>query len=404
MPRIPRSLFPMCVMLLGLSMTMTPQPAAALDQAHRAKAEAAIERGIEYLRSNQAEDGSWSPKPGPAVTALAATVMLDRPEIGTEDPHVVKAVDYILSKRRDDGGIHDGVLANYNTSISIAALARMNDNPDAAEAVQRGQAFLRGLQWNAQKVHDDGGEGDNAPQVDESHPFYGGAGYGGSGRPDMSNTQIMLQGLYESGMDCNDPIFQRAVTFINRCQGHESNEMFGDKIINDGGFIYATSINKELVGTPESKANPELMDEALKGAPVSGLRTYGSMTYAGFKSYLYAQMDRDDPRVVAAHDWISRNWTLDRNPGMPDKIQDHGLFYMYMTIGRAMRAWGSTTLETPDGTQHDWANELIDAVVARQRDDGSWVNDADRWMEGDPNLVTAYSLIALQNAIGESLR
>jgi len=36
--------------------------------------------------------------------------------------------------------------------------------------------------------------------------------------------------------------------------------------------------------------------------------------------------------------------------------------------------------------------------VALQRPDGSWVNEADRWMEGDPNLVTAYSVIALQIA------
>jgi squalene-hopene/tetraprenyl-beta-curcumene cyclase len=27
--------------------------------------------------------------------------------------------------------------------------------------------------------------------------------------------------------------------------------------------------------------------------------------------------------------------------------------------------------------------------------DGSWVNENPRWMEGDPNLVTAYALLAL---------
>ena len=397
LPRLPRSLSPVSIMLLAAAMMLTPRPAFALDQEHRAKAEAAIQKGIAYLQSTQGEDGSWTPKPGPAVTALATGVMLDRPEIGTEHPRVAKAVGYILSKAKDDGGIHDGVLANYNTAISIAALARVNDDPRAAEAVQRGQNFLRGLQWNGQ-------EGPEGQEIDQSHAFYGGAGYGESGRPDMSNTQIMLQGLYESGMDCNDPVFQRAMVFINRCQGHESNEMFADKIVNDGGFIYATSINKDLVGVPESKASPDQIDEAKAGRPVSGLRTYGSITYAGFKSYLYAQLDRDDPRVTAAHDWIQRNWTLERNPGMPEELKDHGLYYMYMTLGRTLRAWGSTHITTPDGTQHDWANELIDELVSRQRDDGSWVNDADRWMEGDPNLVTCYSLIALQNAIGESLR
>ena len=159
---------------------------------------------------------------------------------------------------------------------------------------------------------------------------------------------------------------------------------------------------------PESKANPELMkqaeqmveagkDEAEILASVSGLRTYGSITYAGFKSYVYAQLDRDDPRVVAAKEWIERHFTLDRNPGMPEGMDQQGLFYMYMTMGRALDAWGTTFIETPDGSV-DWANALIDAVTQRQREDGAWVNDADRWMEGDPNLVTAYALIALQSA------
>ena len=49
--------------------------------------------------------------------------------------------------------------------------------------------------------------------------------------------------------------------------------------------------------------------------------------------------------------------------------------------------------------QIDWANALIAKLAEVQQDDGSFVNEADRWMEGDPSLVTAYSLIALQEAI-----
>ena len=35
------------------------------------------------------------------------------------------------------------------------------------------------------------------------------------------------------------------------------------------------------------------------------------------------------------------------------------------------------------------------ALAKRQQPEGSWVNPADRFMEGDPNLVTAYALLAL---------
>ena len=38
---------------------------------------------------------------------------------------------------------------------------------------------------------------------------------------------------------------------------------------------------------------------------------------------------------------------------------------------------------------------MIAAVAKRQKPDGSWVNESDRWMEGDANLVTAYVILAL---------
>ena len=379
------------LLLLGLLLGALPHPASAIDGEHVQQADAVIERGIAYLRSTQNEDGSWSPEPGPAVTALAVSVMLDQPDIDATDPAVAKGIAYILKHVQEDGGIHGGFLENYNTSISLSALSRVHTNPQATEAIAKAQNFLRGLQWHNQKDP----EGNT---IDENHPWHGGAGYGGSGRPDMSNTQVMLQGLKDSGMDCNDPVFQRAMVFIERCQGVPSNQMYGDKIVQDGGSIYAPSLSSEHIFTPESKASPDMIDEGKAGRPVSGLRTYGSMTYAGFKSYLYRELDRDDPLVVAAYDWIRNNYTLDANPGMPEDMKHHGLYYYYMTMGRALQAWKEPFIETADGERHDWANDLISKLAELQREDGSWVNDADRWMEGDPNLVTAYALTALQAA------
>jgi squalene-hopene/tetraprenyl-beta-curcumene cyclase len=38
---------------------------------------------------------------------------------------------------------------------------------------------------------------------------------------------------------------------------------------------------------------------------------------------------------------------------------------------------------------------MIEALAKRQAGDGSWVNSADRWYEGDAALVTGYALLAL---------
>ncbi len=367
-------------------------PAAALDDEHWTQGNDAIGRGISYLRSTQGEDGSWSPEPGPAVTAMVLAVMLDRPNISRSDPAVQKALGYVLSKCQPDGGIHDGILENYNTAISLAALARVNDRPDAAEAIAKAQDYLRGLQWHDQADPQD-------QPIDATHPYYGGAGYGKHGRPDMSNTQIMVEGLYQSGLDCNDPVFIRAMAFITRCQGTRANTEFGDKIVQDGGFIYATSVNKDLIGVPQSMGSPELIDEAKQGKPVSGLRTYGSITYAGFKSYLYANLDRSDQRVADAYDWVRNNYTVRYNPGLPKPQKMQGYYYYLMTFSKALDAWGSDVITASDGVGHDWANDLVEQLASVQRDDGSWTNPADRWMEGDANLATAYALTALVHAL-----
>jgi len=124
------------------------------------------------------------------------------------------------------------------------------------------------------------------------------------------------------------------------------------------------------------------------------------MTYAGFKSLLYAGITKDDPRVRAAWDWITKNWTLDENPGMQylgaDKAQQ-GLYYYYHTLARALNAADTPTIVDAKGTSHDWRLELIDKLSELQKPDGSWSGEK-RWMEDNPVLVTAYAVLALQEA------
>jgi len=473
-----------CCLLIAASL-LGVAPAQGLDANHQAQADAAIERGLDFLRQNQNPDGSWTPQPGPAVTGLVLAVMLDQPDLGPDDPVAAKAIEYLLSKVQLDGSIRDGaggILANYNTAICLSALSRIHDNPDVATAVRNAQRFLKDLQWSVGDVAPDG------KTITADHPYAGGAGYGKHGRPDLSNTQFMLQGLFDSGVDCDDPAFINAIRFIERCQGIEENNYFPKgTIVNDGGVIYATAINKEHPDIPVSYANPDLVDEARAGRPVSGLRGYGSITYAAFKSFLYANLDRDDPRVVGALQWIQNNYTLERNPGLPPAIQNQGLYYYYMTHARALSAYGNTHLTIPHGpktaTLHapsstpvaevmrradqlqsqgytvsfavtpaiphgneatnnngsgsgsgysnnngndddtpngstaeitvtkstpmieiDWANRLIAKLASLQKPDGSFLNDESRWMEDNPNLVTAYALIDLARGRPQTLR
>jgi hypothetical protein len=119
------------------------------------------------------------------------------------------------------------------------------------------------------------------------------------------------------------------------------------------------------------------------------------MTYAGFKSMIFAGLTADDPRVAAALDFIRKNYSLETNPGMGDA----GLFYYYHTFAKALDAAEIDILDDAEGKPHVWRDELIDTLAAQQLPDGSWVNKKnERWMEGNRNLVTAYALLALAHS------
>jgi squalene-hopene/tetraprenyl-beta-curcumene cyclase len=119
------------------------------------------------------------------------------------------------------------------------------------------------------------------------------------------------------------------------------------------------------------------------------------MTYAGIKSMIYAGLKKDDPRVKAATDWVRKHYTVGENPGMPADRRLQGLFYYYHTMAKCLDSLGWDHVEDMNGTKHDWRKDITEALAKRQRPDGSWVNDADRWFEGDPNLVGGYALMTL---------
>ena len=107
---------------------------------------------------------------------------------------------------------------------------------------------------------------------------------------------------------------------------------------------------------------------------------------------LYAGVGPDDQRVKAAAEWIRRFYDLGTNPGMGDA----GLYYYYHTFAKALAALGEDQFVDDAGQMHDWRKELAAELSRRQQPNGSWVNQSnDRWLEGNPDLVTGYALLAL---------
>lgn len=328
----------------------------------------AVANGIDYLRTKgQAADGSYSAQAGPAITAIATAAVL-RHGRSPSEPQVAKALKYLEGFIHDDGGIYakDSKVKNYETSIAMICFAAANKDGRYTKLLANAETFVKKLQWDQDESHD------------ESSTYYGGAGYGGHSRPDLSNTQFLLDALKAAGRGADDPAVKKALVFVSRCQNLETEHnttAFAAKN-PDGGFYY----------TPAAGGNSQAGN-----TPDGGLRSYGSMTYAGLKSMIFAGVDANDPRVTAATKWLREHYTLEENPGMGQQ----GLFYYYHTMAKALDALGQATFEDAGARKHDWRTELATEMIGRQKPDGSWLNENARWMEGDANLTTAYALLVL---------
>lgn len=360
------------IAMTALLMMMIPAMSLAADDWNQV-----VSKAVAYLKANQNADGSWGQAPhSMGKTGVIITGLLQC-GVPADDEVVAKGLKYIESLVNVKSGHIAGMdpkvgLQNYVTSVNVMALAAAGKSDKYKAIIGNAAEFLKKLQW-------DDGEGKAA-----TDDFFGGAGYDSKSRPDLSNTQFFMEALVAAGVSKDDPAFKKATLFVSRCQNlkSEHNDRPWAGSINDGSFIYSAA------GGGSTKTS----DEA--NAPLTG---YGSMTYAGIKSMIYAGVSQDDQRVKKAMEWVTKNYTLDANPGMPPQLAERGLYYSYVTFAKAMAAIGKDTVTDAKGLSHDWRTDLITALARRQKADGSWINSNDRWMEGDPALVTGYALMALAN-------
>src|SRR5215216_4033622 len=243
-------------------------PSTRAADASQEKVQASIDRAIAFLKSKQLADGGWNnEKEPPAYTAIALRALAQEPNVGPNAEWVKKGYEKLLTYQLDNGGIYQDLLANYNTSIALSALAAAN-NPAYKPQIDKAVAYIKGIQWT-----DKTGPGPKGEKLaDDKNNWWGGWGYSRAGRPDLSNAQMAIEALQNAGLSKDDPAFQNALKFITRSQNNsETNDQkFAG---NDGGFVYTPANDGEsqagILTTPDGKRV---------------VRSYGSMTYAGLKS------------------------------------------------------------------------------------------------------------------------
>ena len=348
-----------------------------------------LARAIGYLLSQQSPDGAWRSTTygtlagGATLTPPVLKTVLLAPGHEQRREQCERAVSYLRGFIGDDGSIPADTVLDYpvyTASLSAIVLHRLSDHPgrDAWLEYLRRYQLTEQLGW----THED--------------TAYGGWGYAvrparrlAERRPpfdsDLSSTLFAVGALRLSGVAPDDPVIRHALAFVIRCQN------FGDERgFDDGGFFL----------TPTNAAQNKAGIAGRDRHGVTRYHSYGSATADGVRALLRCGLAADHPRVRAAQAWLERTFTVRTNPGTytaalePDR--QAALYYYCWSISHAFRLLGVTTIEQ-ESRRIDWRQELAEALLQRQRPDGSWHNDHSFLKEDDPLIATTLAAVALAN-------
>ncbi len=347
---------------------------------------AAVTRSLDWLAASQHGDGSWSRRHHPALTALPAMAFM-KSHYPDKDPVISRAIKYIVSCARDDGGIYikpsagkKGGLEIFNTAVCTTAL-HMHDKHAYSHIIKKARSFLAGRQHFGDDIY----KGGFGYYEDSSKEYVHGL-----------DTFFSMQAIAVTGTDSPDS------TPSNRLAAIDWSETVNYFTKRQGNRL------APLPAAPEYMYSPG--PGRAEGQPADiYFHSYGSMTYIGLLALVYADIDRSDVRVRSAFDWARKHWSLDENPGKDKK----GLYFFYYVLTRALSAYGIDLIQTSNGDLVNWRADLAKKLLTLQRfnDEGNgfWKNDSARFWENNPVLCSSYAILSLEmilpaNASGKSQR
>lgn len=338
----------------------------------------AVERGARWLCKNQSEDGAWRSdvyatfKDGPALTPLALLALRDLPVTESIELARTKGIAYLTELIRSKGNVGGERGLGYPVYTAALTVQVMESGPARMlwTSYLRQRQLTEDLGWQPED-REYGGWGYSSilprkgaatgvvPQLIESN---------------LSATVHALDAIQTVGKAEDEPLLRKARMFVERCQNFGDDPKF-----DDGGFyfIYADPVrNKAGVAGKDAQGRERFT-------------SYGSATADGLRALLACGTPADHARVSAARRWLEKNFHADAHPGAysRDRSQNQPAVYYYYcySLARSLQVLGKANR----------ADALADALLKKQRDDGSWINSATAVREDDPIVATSLALAAL---------
>jgi hypothetical protein len=314
------------------------QPAAAAKR--DPKWEAAIDKGLKWIARTQSTQGHWTAGGYPtAMTALAGTALIGSGSTTTQGPyakHIRKAVDFLLTKLRDNGLIGDPRTDSrytYGHGFAMLFLSQvLGEEQDEEVREELVNACTKAVEFSVRAQAPTGGWGymstKDQPDFDEGS---------------TTITQVQgLRGCRNAGIVVPKEAIDKAKEYIYQCKNP------------DGGISY-------------SSRNRGSSRPAITAAALATLYNAGAFD--------------DDAKVKPMEDYCQKN--LQNLSEGPNSFGHWHYTYLY---------YSQVMYRHRDG-ESAWApfrEKLYNKIVSEQTADGSWTGNI------GPIYVTACNLIMLQ--------
>lgn len=366
-----------------------------------ARIDRALAKAGRYLVAKQSSDGAWRSevygalRPGPALTSYAMSSLFFMPQAGAEAQAAYrKGAEYLAGFVDAEGRLklapRELSYPVYTAASAARVVVLQERSPRTLQAQAAWLAYLRARQLN------------ESLGWSPEDPEYGGWGFSlepprkpAEGQPrdmfvesNLSATVFGLAALRSAKAPPGDPAYRQVLTFAMRCQNLPDDPGRGDPAFDDGGFFFLPG------DAAQNKAGVAGTDRLGR----QRFRSYGTMTADGLRILLRCGLPGDHPRVVAARAWLLRHFDPANNPGEfpADRAVLQNATYYYWTWAMAHTL---LALRTEGGDRDpalvDIAARLVDELLRRQADDGSWVNRFTDAKEDDPLVATPWAAAAL---------
>ncbi len=375
----------------------------------------AIEKGVAWLRAKQPSDGCWGTRiTGPqaydgstdmytypsGLTALAVYTLL-KCKAPPEDDAVVRGLGWLQRNHRIPG-------TSYETSMTLLAVTATADPDkkakDSRAAGDRVKLTTENRTW-ALELKD----GLLARRAPDAWRYCGKGDSMPGGDQDLSSTQLAVLALFAAdrcGIRVDGRVWAGVVRWALTLQQKDGPAMERAVGADAAGRAPSGPPSRYAPPSPPASYRARGFVYTLDPAGVSTARERtptGSMTACGVGTLVTAryvlQSHADaawksldakaiDQSIQDGLAWLDLYWHPSENP--PHDVGIYHVYYLYC-VERAMDLLGAPRLG-----KRCWYAEMARALVAKQKDDGSFDTKSSHWPSA--YLDTCFALLFLERA------